>query len=192
MRARRRLYRHENGAPAWEIGYDARGRMHGVEREWYASGQRLYRVLWRHGLPTGLAEQWDERGRRILSTRFVAGTGLDLWHCGFGLFTETWLVRGLPHGPERDWVGATRVTSERWFAAGLRHGIEREWNGAGKLARGFPRYWVAGERVDRRTYSRARHTDATLPAIDAKDDRPRRTPPPELVRAAAQARGTRR
>jgi hypothetical protein len=107
----------------------------------------------------GLAEQWDELGRRIVATRFVAGTGLDLWHCGCGLFTETWLVRGLPHGPERDWHGARRV-----------------------------RYWVRGERVDRRAYERARRDDPTLPSIDAKDDRPRRAPPPELRRAVARLR----
>lgn len=172
-----RVYYHPTGAIDWETHYDEVGRLHGVERQQHESGRRRYRARWVHGRQHGLQQQWDEAGELLGETRFVDGTGVDLWFACGGLAEQREYVGGKRHGVERWWSGPREVWRECRWRAGREHGIEREWNDHGRLRRGFPRYWVDGERVTRRRYARARASDPTLPAIDPRDDRPRRTPP---------------
>lgn len=173
----------------YELRRDERGRPHGLEREWDEQGRLRYRARYRHGLQIGKQEQWDERGRLVITTCFVGGTGLDLWYCGANNWEERHFERGERHGLERMWIGTGRVYREERFAGGLEHGIARAWNDLGRLRRGYPQYFVAGKKVDRRTYERARENDPTLPARTAEDDTPRRTPPPELIAASRRLRG---
>jgi antitoxin component YwqK of YwqJK toxin-antitoxin module len=168
------VHLHANGRAAWAYGLDEEGEWHGLEREWDESGRLFYRARFVHGLQHGWQEQWDEQGRSLVRTRFVRGTGLDLWSCGSGCWEERHMVDCLREGYERLWVGRRNVFYEQSFRAGLEHGIERRWNDLGRLARGYPRYFVSGERVPKRAYLAARKSDPSLP-VDRRDhDRPGR------------------
>lgn len=69
---------------------------------------------------------------------------------------------------------------ELHWQEGKYHGIERQWNSAKKLRRGFPQYWIKGDRVTKRKYLRAAEEDLSLPAFRVKDNSPRRKFPSEI------------
>ncbi len=181
-----RVYYHSTGAIDWETHYDAQGRQHGVERQEFPDGRLMYRARYRHGLQIGWQEQWDATGRLVIRKRFVNGTGADLWwgccNCAgaFALAEERYFVAGQRHGPERWWNPDGTVYSEAWYFKGVEHGIAREWNDAGRMRRGFPRYFVKGERVTLRAYEKARRDDPTLPERTEQDSLPAR-PLPQLI-----------
>lgn len=183
-----RVYWHDSGAIEWEVHFDEQGKMHGREREEHPDGRRKYEARWIHGLQHGLQRQWDERGRLLGQTRFVRGTGVDLWWDRGRLTEQREYADGLLHGVERLWETRTRVFHEKRYFRGLEHGIWREWNDRGGFARGYPQYWIHGEKVTKRAYLRAAEKDPTLPEYDEKDDRPRRPFPPEAARKPGHPR----
>jgi len=120
------------------------------------------------------------------------GTGLDLWWREYGeggagrtvyLAEARFLRCGERHGFEW-WINPDQgsVSEERHCRAGRLHGIEREWNRRGRLRRGFPRYWLAGERVTRARYLKAWATEGGLPLFRPADNQPARAFPPEVAR----------
>lgn len=167
------------GRPVHAMTFDAEGRAHGLEREWHPSGRLRYEARYVDGLQHGLQRQWDEQGRLIVRTRLVRGTGLDLY-CGDlrpGVVSESReLVGGLRHGFERSWTDG-KLTEEKLFVRGVEHGISRRWTLAGKLERGWPRFFVRGQRVTRGAYVRACRSDASLPPWRAARDRASRARP---------------
>lgn len=172
-----RVYWHDTGELDHERHFDEAGRMHGVEREGFADGRTMYRARWSHGKQIGWQQQWDDRGRLLVRTRFVRGSGLDAWFCGGELSETRDYVDGQRTGFERLWSGRTRVWSEMHFKADLEHGIYRRWNTRHRLERGYPQFWIEGRRVTRRAYARASELDPALPPIRDVDDRPARRAP---------------
>jgi antitoxin component YwqK of YwqJK toxin-antitoxin module len=176
-----RAYFHATGEIDWAVPFDDNGRMHGVERHDFEDGRRMYRARWRHGKQVGWQEQWDERGRLLVRQRFVRGTGLDVWFtCGEIAETRTY-VDGARHGYER-WGHGKHVHEESHFRADREHGVFRSWNIRGRLRRGYPQYWIDGQRVTKRVYLRQAAIDPSLPAFDRRDDRPVRAPPRPIMR----------
>ena len=88
---------------------------------------------------------------------------------------------GLPHGYEW-WLTPKPhiVCDERHWHEGQNHGIEREWNFANKLRRGFPRYWIKGDRVDKNQISSSGEKRSQFAGIPFKDNSPRRKFPPAI------------
>jgi hypothetical protein len=165
------------GQIEWERRFDAEGRPHGTECYRYPDGQPAHIARWVHGLQHGWQEHRGEDGGLLARTRFVRGTGLDLWWDD-GVLTESRSYRdGRLHGVERWWHSRTLVWCELYWFAGLQHGIERHWNLHHRLARGYPKFFVRGEQVSRRAYLRASAVDPTLSPYRNADDRPRRRPP---------------
>ena len=72
------------------------------------------------------------------------------------------------------------VWIERHWIRGNLHGIERKWNEQHRLRRGWPRYFVGGERVNKRQYLRAAKQDPALPRFDKRDHLPERRFPANL------------
>ena len=66
-------------------------------------------------------------------------------------------------------VGGKKQGNELHWRKGRLHGIEREWNPKGRLRRGWPRYFVAGRRLDKRRYLRACAGDTSLPEFRSQD-----------------------
>jgi hypothetical protein len=173
-----RVYLHPTGAIDWETHYDDAHRLHGIERQEFEDGRIKYRARWVHGLQHGLQQQWDQRGLLLVHTRFVHGTGTDLWFdCGC-LKEERHYVHGLRHGVERWWRDRKTVWHEIQLRAGLKHGIEREWNALRRLCRGFPKYFLNDAQVSRRAYERACRADQQLP-VPRSVDNLRRAPTSE-------------
>ena len=102
------------------------------------------------------------------------GTGLDLWYQKADVLSEERQYRdGALHGFERWYWGFDRgnaVWSEGHFKEGEKHGIFREWNVKGGLSRGFPQYFVNGERVTKRRYLTACKRDTSLPIFRTEDN----------------------
>jgi hypothetical protein len=111
------------------------------------------------------------------------GTGVDLWwqdwEDGSVTLAEAYdSLNGDRHGFEW-WLFADGTASqERHWLHGELHGIEREWNDGGGLRRGYPRYFVHGERVTKRQYVATCAKDASLPPFRAEDNVRRHTLPP--------------
>lgn len=172
----------EDGNPCWAWGLRD-GKKHGPEVEWWDNGQISFVQPWVDGVLHGVVSHHDEKGNLLLETRYVRGTGVDLWcdRHSRTLSEETRLEGG--HLRERRWWNPDERTvwmEEQWADEG-EHGIFREWNGRGRLRRGFPRFFVRGQRVDRRTYLRRARLDRTLPPYRPGDDDPRRELPAEYV-----------
>lgn len=154
-------------------------RMHGWYRTWHENGQLCEMTWYEQGQEHGTNKQYDEQGNLIGTYTMVHGTGVDLWFAKPGVITEERHYQGgAHHGYERWWTGDNQTISEEsHFWHGVEHGIFREWNEAGRLRRGYPSYFVSGNRVNKRQYMRACQQDPTLPPFSADDNVPTRQLP---------------
>jgi hypothetical protein len=173
----------EDGKPytGWQIRDRKR---HGLCLEWWPNGELAFSERYVDGTLHGPARHWDDRGKLLLETRYLRGTGVDLWcelHTNRTLAEETRIQHGRLHGVRRQWSNWRSVWLEEHYFEGQEHGIFRQWNNKGRLARGFPQYFVRGRRVDRRAYLRAAKTDKTLPAWRSAENRPYRSLPAEIL-----------
>lgn len=163
------------------------GVQHGPFRTWHENGQLRELSFYEQGKEHGVTKQYDEDGRLIGSYTMEHGTGVDLWFSGPGtLAEERHCLDGDRHGYERWWNSDRRtVWQEGHFWHGEEHGIFREWNERGRLRRGYPRYVVAGQQVDRRRYERARRGDPSLPPPLASENAPQR-PLPDFLQVRGE------
>jgi hypothetical protein len=177
---------------AGELIYDCglrEGKPHGIAYRLDAPGTVLSAIPYKDGLEHGLAKQWSSDGQRLIgSYRMRNGTGSDLWWQE--TFTDPprpylaevrFVLQGQLHGFEW-WLNEDQrsLYEERHWHHGKLHGIERAWNRKGRLRRGFPRFFVAGERVSRRAYKSAQADDLSLPKLRPADDNNWRAFPPEV------------
>jgi hypothetical protein len=102
------------------------------------------------------------------------------------------MVKGRPDGYEW-WLNEDQssVWQERHWRDGQFHGIEREWNIRKKLCRGFPKFYLRGEKVTRRAYERACSNDPTLPLFRIADNKPRRRFPAVVARRLSRLHSAR-
>jgi hypothetical protein len=177
---------HTTGELEGEVPYE-NGVRHGTEYRWDAPGKLLSAEPYEHGTPHGTAHQWAEDGRLIGTYTLERGTGIDMWWQerpdGSVYLAEVRFMRdGRPHGFEW-WLDEDQqsVWIERHWSHGTLHGIEREWNVQKRLCRGYPRYWVEGERVTKRQYVQAAAQDPNLPPFRPEENQPSRRFPPEVA-----------
>ena len=162
------------------------GKKHGREFEWDEDGKLSLIEPYVNGKIHGTAKQYGRDGSVIGTYSFRHGTGYDIWRVeeedGTIYISEIHTSKdGLPHGYEWWLTMKPRIVwHERHWHEGEFHGIERQWNAANKLSRGFPRYWINGDRVTKRKYLRAAKKDLTLPPFRLKDNSPRRKFPPAI------------
>jgi antitoxin component YwqK of YwqJK toxin-antitoxin module len=176
-----------SGAPDNEWAF-RKGVPHGTRYVWHEPGQLASAEPYEEGVPHGTARQWSRYdGRLIGSYTLERGTGIDLWRQDWSdgsveLAEVHYMRNGRPHGFEW-WLNEDQrsVWQERHWKDGERHGIERDWNIEGRLRRGYPRYWVQGERVSKRQYLRTAARDPSLPPFRAEENEPQRTFPPEVA-----------
>lgn len=172
---------------ALELEYAFRnGVKHGWQYRWDHPGLLLSAAPFENGVQHGTAYQWDDDGRLIGSYTMEQGTGLDLWWQDWedgsvDLQEVHPYVDGLSHGFEWWFCQRDRLSDERHWVRGILHGIEREWNYAGGMSRGYPRYWLQGERVTKRQYIRALELGADAPPFRPEENKPFREFPPEVA-----------
>lgn len=169
------------------LSYDRDGRPHGLECEYREDGILIWCQQWVHGKMHGPCMMLDERGRPLAVSKFVEGRGFDVWMggCNEGIAEIHQLADGAPHGVTR-WGDPSRPWEEEHFFEGRRHGIFRCWDD-GVLEKGFPEFYVNGERVSREEYELARQNDAALPAYREQDDDNARELPAAVVEALREA-----
>src|SRR6266545_7418760 len=162
------------------------GKKHGREYIWYEDGALESIEPYVEGKLHGLAKQYGRKGNPIGTYRFVRGTGYDIWRYeeqdGSIGISEIFSVQdGSLHGYEW-WLKTDQhsVWHERHWQQGNVHGIERMWNDKNGLKRGYPKYWIQGQKVSKRIYLKAAKEDKTLPKFQDKDNRPRRKFPIEI------------
>ncbi len=167
----------------WSFQNDVR---HGREYHWYEPDKLMSCAPYENGVAHGTAFQWGRDGSLLGSYTMDRGTGIDLWwqdwEDGSATLEEVHYERnGSSHGFEW-WLNTdASLREERHWCEGEGHGIEREWNAKGGLRRGCPRYYVHGERVTKRQYSKASAQDTTLPSCRPEDNAPQRVFPPEIA-----------
>jgi hypothetical protein len=179
-------FREWDEAGRLEFEYAMRGGVkHGHEYRFHPNGRPLERETYHGGRLHGVGKQWSEEGQLLVTWKLVDGTGLDLW-CDTQTGTlaeEHYWPRQGELGYERQWNGDERTVWQEYFyvlGKGY-HGIWREWNHQGRPRRGFPRYYVNGQRVTRRQYQRACDDDPTLPPYRPEEDDSRRRLPEEYL-----------
>lgn len=162
------------------------GKKHGREYIWDESGFLESMEPYVDGKLHGLAKQYNRNGKIIGTYRFVHGTGFDIWRYeredgSIGISEIFTMQDGSLHGYEW-WLRDDQhsIWHERHWQKGEFHGIERMWNREGKLKRGYPKYWIRGQAVDKRAYLRAAVQDKTLPMYKENDNRPQRKFPEEI------------
>jgi hypothetical protein len=185
-----------NGEVVGQRGYGEEGQLvtetplrngikHGREFQWDDEGPLSLIEPYVNGKIHGTAKQYGRDGSVIGTYSLRHGTGYDVWRVededGTIDISEIHTLKdGLPHGYEW-WLSKRHILrEERHWHEGQFHGIEREWNLAHKLRRGFPRYWIKGDRVSKRKYLAAAEKDLSLPPFRVRDNSPRRKFPPEI------------
>ncbi|HKU72561.1 MAG TPA: hypothetical protein VJR02_01450 [Pyrinomonadaceae bacterium] len=160
------------------------GRKHGREFDWDDDGTLSLIEPYVNGKVHGTVKQYGRDGSVIGTYSLRHGTGYDVWRAededGINISEIHTFKDGLRHGYEWWLMKPHLVWREAHWHEGKHHGIEREWNSANKLSRGFPGYWIKGERVDKRKYLRAAKNDPSLPPFRLKDNSPRRRFPSEI------------
>jgi hypothetical protein len=171
------------------------GEQHGPERMWNEKGVLVFESRYERGKEHGTARQYSDDGVLIGMYHMEHGTGLDLWRCNltWTLREERQLRHGERHGFTRWWNEDQRtVWMEEHYIDGQEHGVFRSWNTKGRLARGYPRYYVGGKKVTKRQYLRACRDDPTLPPFREQDNDPERALPQEYLDQVARGIGPRR
>lgn len=159
---------------------DAKGRGHGLEVSRTFEGAIEWQVPWVHGQMHGIARQFDDLGRTLVRTRFVHGTGVDVWvNCGCVSEVRE-MVDGVPHGVIR-WGHPLLPSEEDFYFEGKRCGPLRRWVGD-RLEDGFPKFYLDDEEVTRAVYLRARTLRPLLQRYSRIDDERRRELHPALGR----------
>jgi hypothetical protein len=148
----------------------------------YRYGVLTYAEPFKNGFVHGWAKQFDSRGRLIFESPFRYGTGIDYWCDDRGrLCEERPMVAGKPSGWERWWSEDQKtVYEETSWLDGVWHGIKRRWT-KGRLERGYPQFFLRGERISKQEYVVAARGDPTLPPYRPEDDSPRRRRPDRFV-----------
>ena len=178
---------HETG----ELEYEnplRNGSLHGIVYRADVPGKLLSAEPFSKGFPHGTARQWSNDGKLIGTYTMKHGTGIDLWwnprsENGLPYLSEAHYYKtGKRHGFEW-WLNEDQrsANEERHWRNGQKHGIERSWNQKGRLARGYPRYWLNDVRVTKSQYARACADDPTLPRFHETDNRPQRSFPQEVI-----------
>ena len=167
------------------------GRKHGFEYDWHSPGVLAFASHFVDGLEHGTARQWSQEGRLIGTYTMDHGTGIDLWrqprseledgswYLGEVLYCRVGIPVGFCWRVNED---QETVWWERHAVEGREHGIYREWNLHGRLRRGYPQYFLNGQKVRKREYVRACQSDPTLPIFRIEDNDPARTFPPEVAK----------
>jgi hypothetical protein len=169
------IYWFANGEVEHEF-YFRNGQQHGPLRWWYENGQLAWETYYVKGKEHGTSKQWNRKGNLLGTYEMNHGTGVDHWWDEKGrLLEEFHCLDGNRHGRERRFYNRRNQLSEEvYWKAGKLHGISREWNGQGRLRRGFPQYYVNGEKVNRRQYLKACQNDSTLIGFAERDNLPKR------------------
>jgi hypothetical protein len=148
----------------------------------YRDGTLVYAEPFKDGLVHGWAKQFDSRGRLVFKSPFKNGTGTDYWCDDRGLLCEERpLVAGKRSGCERWWNEDQKtVYEETGWLDGAEHGIKREWT-KGRLDRGYPKFFIRGKRVPKKSYAAAARHDPTRPPYRPEDDLPKRRLPHRFI-----------
>jgi hypothetical protein len=160
------------------------GVLHGYYRTWDSDGQLIEEATYIEGKEHGETVQY-QNGVQIGSYIMDHGTGLDLWYNSPNVLAEEReYINGERHGYERWWSGDNQtVYIEEHYQHGIEHGIFRHWSikHSSKLSRGYPQYYIKGQRVDKRKYIRASRNDPTLPPFREEDNLPFRKLPDSVL-----------
>ena len=164
------------------------GKQHGTAYDWDDPGFLHFAEPYVDGVAHGTAKQWSRDGKLMGTYKMKHGTGIDLWRCeeedgSVHLAEVLFWKNGCPDGFEwfinEDQEG---VYAESHYNGSGRHGICRRWNAKDRLCRGFPQYYVNGEKVIKRQYMSACRDDSTLPPFRVEDNSPSRVFPPEIAK----------
>ena len=163
------------------------GVTHGIVYRSVTPGKLLSAEPYSNGLAHGTARQWSDDGKLIGTYTMKRGTGIDLWRqvneAGQVYLSEARYYRDGKLDGFEWWLNRDQknVHEESHFRGDRRHGIFRQWNLQGRLRRGYPQYFVNGERVTKRRYVRECAKDPTLPPFREEDNRPQRIFPRDLA-----------
>lgn len=160
------------------------GKKHGNALDFDPNGQLSSVEPYRNGKPHGKATQFASDGSVLVCYVMRDGVGLDLWCQDKGkLSEEHYCPADSELGYTRwwNWDNKSIHSEESWLNGFGWHGILREWNDKGRLRRGFPQFFVKGQRVTKRQYLRACESDSLLPPYIPQQDQPYRTLPPEYL-----------
>ena len=192
-----------NGQVVGQRAYDAEGNLkietpirdgkkHGREYIWNETGALESVEPFIDGNRHGLAKQYGRNGKIIGTYRFVHGTGYDIWRWeredGSTFISEIFSVRDGSLDGYEWWLKEDQrsVWHERHWQQGSVHGIERMWNHQNGLKRGYPKYWIQGKAVKKRTYLEALEKDKSLPKYWETENQNRREFPEEIKKLLAQ------
>lgn len=160
------------------------GEKHGYELTFYQDGLLSSAEPYRNGKMHGKAAQFARDGSTLICYVMKNGVGLDLWCDEDGnLSEELYWPRENELGFKRLWnEGNTSVRlEESWLADFGWHGILRKWNGNGRLCRGFPQFYVRGQRLTKRRYLLLWKSDKAIPPYLPEHDQPSRMLPQEYL-----------
>jgi antitoxin component YwqK of YwqJK toxin-antitoxin module len=157
----------------YQIEHD---KMHGSFRTWHDNGTIEHETAYFEGKEHGISMQYDRDGRSIGTYEMKFGTGVDLWYQSQGIIAEERHYKdGKRDGYERWWnTDKQSIYRESHFLGGLEHGIFRVWNQQGRLCRGFPAYFVRGQKIPKRSYLKTCEHDKSLPKYLAIENNPQR------------------
>ncbi|MCB1680528.1 MAG: hypothetical protein H6858_02585 [Rhodospirillales bacterium] len=163
-------------------------RKHGMEYTWYWYKPEQLSLCepYENGRVHGTAKQWTIDGTLMGAYTLDEGTGYDIWRNqdeeGNVFIAEIHtLLNSKLHGFQW-WLNPDQKTvlGERSWNNGFLHGIERHWQEDGKLAEGYPKFYIHDREVPKTIYIQEQRRDQALPPYDPREDSNRRTFPPEI------------
>ncbi len=126
---------YENGSPRFEYNY-VLGRLEGIQKEYYSSGQIKAISGFKDEKRDGLHEEWHENG--ILSRRVSFANGLKdgqlgEWYANGTPKMDAYFQKDIPEGVQTEWHENGQLKTRVDYLSQCKHGWWREWNQRGEL-----------------------------------------------------------
>jgi antitoxin component YwqK of YwqJK toxin-antitoxin module len=96
-----------------------RGKLHGIQKEWYRNGQLMSSSPYRMGVMEGVFEYWSESGKRTGYDKIEKGNGvLRHYHENGRLLSEQHFKDSLCDGPDFEFYDSGQVFHLAWKSRG--------------------------------------------------------------------------
>ncbi len=161
--------------------------MHGWFRTWYSNGMLCEESYYLEDKEHGIAKQFNDQGELIGTYQMNYGTGVDLWYQEKASWRKNDTIKMVSATATN--VGGMGITKPFTVSSTFSKALNMAFIESGtrkvRLGRGFPKYFVKGEKVTLVQYLKACSQDESLPKYLESDNNWRRLP---LRDAAKQSR----
>ena len=125
----------KNGTKIYEANFE-NGMQSGIEKHWYATGDKKLSISYQNGLTDGICTEWYKNQNKKSEGLYVKGKeeGEHNWWYSTGeKDQQVFYKNGLTEGIVKNWHKNGTLSLESHYKAGKKQGLTRKWYETGQL-----------------------------------------------------------